>query len=672
MGGALCTNKDAVAPVYSPSGFDTQSKNNYEITNVGFEEPKAKDVDHTGRPNQDGVKPGFPGYWSGGTDGSKGGKSEEEAPAPVQIQSPPSTHPKPTLISYSELQLLEKVGEGTYGEVYRGKWLGKEVAIKRVRASSRPTGAMREEFYKEVAILESIRHPNCVLYMGCCEEPTLCIVTEFISGGTLFHRLKKWREMHNCPLELPLVLKIAKDICLGMLFLHFRKPKVLHRDLKSTNLLCDRYWNTKLADFGISRILNESTQQQPAMTQAVGSPGWMAPELFGDGLYDGKVDVYSYGIVLWELMSLERPYARMGMEPLALIYQVINENLRPKIPEGAHPPLAALVEQCWQADPKKRPGFDDVLARLDAMEADVKAARRKQADRDKKGASGNANNNKNGGEGEEGQEPEYGPFVIDDKEDGDVGDRPAPVKQLPLPPKLPPTPPKQPPTPPKQPPTPPSPAFVERDWPSPPQQPAMLAPAQPPAGPTAPASKPLGIPQNASPGANGPAAGDNVLSPQGSGVKSPVQGASSPTSPVGSPPAAATNLMSSEVSQNRICGVCGQAIFGKLIRASNGRVFHQGCFVCASCSCTLVGGGYMEQGDKHYCTDDFYRLFGKTCGGCGRVIKGTVLTAMGNSFHPECFKCQLCAVQLGERFQVTGGRAVCAMCSSNKRAIEAG
>eukprot|EP00899_Mesostigma_viride_P002690 jgi/Mesvir1/12421/Mv00589-RA.2 len=138
-----------------------------------------------------------------------------------------------TQINYSELQLLEKIGEGTFGEVFRGKWFGKEVAIKRMRTSTL-TGSMLEEFHKEVGILESIRHPNCVLYMGFCLQPQLCIVTEFIAGGNLAQRLRLWRQQHGGrPLDMQVLLKVARDVCLGIMFLHFRKQHMMHRDLKS-------------------------------------------------------------------------------------------------------------------------------------------------------------------------------------------------------------------------------------------------------------------------------------------------------------------------------------------------------------------------------------------------------------------------------------------------------
>eukprot|EP00899_Mesostigma_viride_P012543 jgi/Mesvir1/2128/Mv16654-RA.2 len=277
---------------------------------------------------------------------------------------------RPTLINYEELQMLEKVGEGTFGEVFRGKWLGKEVAIKRMRTSSL-TPSRLLDFDKEVAILEKIRHPNCVLYMGFCLRPQLCIITEFIAGGNLAARLAEWRRTERGrPLGLPLVLKVARDVCLGMMSLHCRRPAMMHRDLKSTNLLVDGQWNTKLADFGISRILEDSLLP---MTQAIGSPGWMAPELFKGAKYDGKVDVYSYGIVLWELLSLSPPYAGMGLdhEPLALIYKVCMERLRPTRPRAAPDLLWALIEDCWADDPASRPGFTSVLQRLDAIEAQL-------------------------------------------------------------------------------------------------------------------------------------------------------------------------------------------------------------------------------------------------------------------------------------------------------------
>jgi serine/threonine protein kinase len=170
-----------------------------------------------------------------------------------------------------------KLGEGYYGVVYYGKYLGNEVAIKKLKQNI-PENVI-EKFVQEVNILSNIDHPNVVKYIGAIlEEDLFCIVTEFMNSGNL------WDYIHNKNFQFTetMILKVSMDITSAMEYLHHLKPMIIHRDLKSPNILCNRFDNQsmfscKVADFGLSRFFESSIQQQ--MTKGIGTAAWSAPGL---------------------------------------------------------------------------------------------------------------------------------------------------------------------------------------------------------------------------------------------------------------------------------------------------------------------------------------------------------------------------------------------------------
>jgi len=162
-------------------------------------------------------------------------------------------------------------------------------------------------------------------------------------------------------------LKFALDAARGMLYLHVSNPVILHRDLKSDNLLVARDWTVKVGDFGLTRFLSE----KKAMTQ-VGTPMWMAPEIIIGKQYTEKADVYAFGIILWEILTRLEPYE--DKEPMQIVVEVVNDGLRPTIPdEHKNSPLVPLMKDCWHQDPDQRPAFNIIVDRLQAMfDAEVK------------------------------------------------------------------------------------------------------------------------------------------------------------------------------------------------------------------------------------------------------------------------------------------------------------
>ncbi|XP_038987634.1 serine/threonine-protein kinase STY8-like isoform X2 [Phoenix dactylifera] len=252
------------------------------------------------------------------------------------------------------LKMGDRIACGSCGDLYRGTYLGQDVAIKVLR-SEHLNEALGVEFAQEVMILREVYHRNVVRFIGACtKRPQLCIVTEYMTGGNLYDLLHK----HHNVLELSLLLKFAIDISRGMSYLH--QNDIIHRDLKTANLLMDTNNVVKVADFGVARFQS----QEGDMTAETGTYRWMAPEVINHQPYDHKADVFSFSIVLWELVTSKVPYETMTPLQAALGVRL---GLRPEIPENTHPKLVELMKRCWEAVPAKRPSFSEITIELEEL-----------------------------------------------------------------------------------------------------------------------------------------------------------------------------------------------------------------------------------------------------------------------------------------------------------------
>ncbi len=189
-------------------------------------------------------------------------------------------------------------------------------------------------------------------------------MTEYLAGGSLFDLLHP-RQRASKPSPAPRlgllrVLRYAEGICSGMRYLHSRG--VIHRDLKSGNLLLDEKDNIKLGAFGVSRRLSSRCE---SMTAETGTYRWMAPEIILHGRYDQSIDVYSFGIVLWEMFSGELPYD--NLTPVQAASAVVEANLRPAIGADVPCSLGDVMRTCWVSDSAKRPTFEVLLTELQAL-----------------------------------------------------------------------------------------------------------------------------------------------------------------------------------------------------------------------------------------------------------------------------------------------------------------
>lgn len=268
-----------------------------------------------------------------------------------------------TEIPFSELTMEEVIGVGGFGKVYRGFWRGLEVAVKAARQDPDEDITVTIENVKQEAnLFWLLEHENIVKLLGVCLHlPNLCLVMEYCRGGSL-NRILNGRKVRP-----DVLLDWAVQIARGMDYLHNRAPiSLIHRDLKSSNVLLlepiendDLQFKTlKITDFGLAREVYKTTRMSAAGTYA-----WMAPEVIKKSMYSKSSDVWSYGVVLWELLTGETPYK--GIDPFTVAYGVGVNKLTLPIPSTCPQPFRELMEACWSEDPHVRPSFENILTALD-------------------------------------------------------------------------------------------------------------------------------------------------------------------------------------------------------------------------------------------------------------------------------------------------------------------
>ncbi|KAL4331932.1 hypothetical protein GQ457_07G009400 [Hibiscus cannabinus] len=261
-------------------------------------------------------------------------------------------------IHWEHLHLGEEIGQGSYAVVYRGIWNGSDVAVKVYFAGEYKESTLLD-YKKEIDIMRKLRHPNVLLFMGAVySQERLAIVTEFLPRGSLFKALHK----NNQALDIKRRMRMALDVARGMNYLHHRNPPIVHRDLKSSNLLVDRNWNVKVGDFGLSRWKNGTFLTTKS---GRGTPQWMAPEVLRNEPSNEKSDVFSFGVILWELMTVSIPWNNLNSLQVVGVVGFMDRRL--ELPEGLDPHIDSIIRDCWQSNPENRPSFEDIINRMTGM-----------------------------------------------------------------------------------------------------------------------------------------------------------------------------------------------------------------------------------------------------------------------------------------------------------------
>ncbi|KAJ8750549.1 hypothetical protein K2173_015708 [Erythroxylum novogranatense] len=269
-----------------------------------------------------------------------------------------------------EIELHEKIGQGSTAEIYKATWRGLDVAVKCISSDYfRSIEGGVAYFIQEVETLSRQRHKFVLQLMGACLEPPnfAWLVTEFL-GTTLKHWLHgsgKRRKERLVPVP-PLKDRIARalEIAQAMQYLHEQKPKVIHRDLKPSNIFLDDANHAIVADFGHARFLSD---EEKALTGETGTYVYMAPEVIRCEPYNEKCDVYSFGVILNELITGDHPYIATDSGPSKIAMEVAEGNVRPALPEDDGHQLGELINLIclsWNQDASLRPSFARITSSL--------------------------------------------------------------------------------------------------------------------------------------------------------------------------------------------------------------------------------------------------------------------------------------------------------------------
>ena len=251
-------------------------------------------------------------------------------------------------IKRSELKYAAEIGRGSFSSVYRMTWergfgFGPlDVAAKRLN---------RRDLH-ELQMLSGLDHPNIVKLLGIVDEATdFMLILELCEGGSLRSFLDKGNRLSQ-----EQFYDWAKQAALPLEYL--KQNHLVHKDVKSPNYMITAGKTLKLGDFGIAKNIEETTYS----ATETATYAWMAPELLTENILSPKYDIFSYGIVLWEMLTGKFPFA--GLEPHAIMWRVCNENERLPIPDDCPEPVRELIERCWETDWKLRPEIEEVISRV--------------------------------------------------------------------------------------------------------------------------------------------------------------------------------------------------------------------------------------------------------------------------------------------------------------------
>lgn len=293
--------------------------------------------------------------------GSPRGHAQENA---IQVAPPlPSNRDWEIPPSEIDLESSELIGKGSFGEIRKALWRGTPVAVKTIRPSLSNDRMVVKDFQHEVELLVKVRHPNIVQFLGAVTlQKPLMLVTEFLAGGDL-HQLLRTRD----PLPPDRTVKYALDIARGMSYLHNRTKPIIHRDLKPRNIILDEDQELKVGDFGLSKFINvKHLHDVYKMTGETGSYRYMAPEVFEHNPYDKSVDVFSFAMMLYEMVEGAAPFDDKEAYEAATL--VARDDLRPDMKATSYPPgMQDLIKRCWSSYTPKRPTFDKIVEELEGI-----------------------------------------------------------------------------------------------------------------------------------------------------------------------------------------------------------------------------------------------------------------------------------------------------------------
>jgi hypothetical protein len=301
-------------------------------------------------------------------------------------------------VDYEELEMIDQIGKGSFGEIYKCRWRGTLVAAKliksaKIRKEWMKTRALKRianggdvddaigemdeadmtdtdkeaavaDFRREISVLKSLRHPNIVLLLAYSATTDMEVMISELMKCSLLDVFKA-HIVHGSKMKKKDQIIYATHLAQGMLYLHTCRPPIIHRDLKPANLLIDHSGVLKVADFGLSKVRSDPKTGETdtfMMTGETGSYRFMAPEVFRHEQYTETVDVYSYGMILFYLLDGKPPWPYLN--GVVAVRKASDECDRPPLPRHWDQRLQSLVQECWHESPQARPPFMKILRTL--------------------------------------------------------------------------------------------------------------------------------------------------------------------------------------------------------------------------------------------------------------------------------------------------------------------
>lgn len=266
-------------------------------------------------------------------------------------------------IHFNDLEMKNsvKLGQGTFGTSMKATWKNQPVVVKQIHSilleDWETNIEWKNKFFEKLKEISSLKHPNIVLLLGISLDP-LAIVTEFVNNGSVYNILRQKPGSGNLLLTSENKLQLIREISKGMSYLHSRD--IVHGNLKSQNVLCDKQFHVKISDIGIGLLFDSKNSGN----QFENNISWAAPEVLRFLQFSEKVDVYSFAIILWEFLTYSDPY--QGMFSTQIIIEVV-QGFRPRIPDSTSLEFKNLITASWQQEPTNRPSFEQINLELEKI-----------------------------------------------------------------------------------------------------------------------------------------------------------------------------------------------------------------------------------------------------------------------------------------------------------------
>jgi len=273
------------------------------------------------------------------------------------------------LLPRSSVTLGKAIGQGAFGRVYRCNVSGeKELLV----AKSINSVALRKEdqnlFRIELTVWSKLNHPSCIRLIGVClERPEYLLICPFCEGGTLAGRHEMLLKKRSPPIATAVLVRQALQVASGMAYLH--SQNIMHRDLKSPNILLTAAGDLRISDFGLAKY---APTEKSLLTAETGSYRWMAPEVLRHEPYDRSCDVFSFGMLCWEMLTYSMPFEKLT--PVQAAFAVAIDGHRPIIPRFCSTDIAKLLNRCWDKSSEQRPSFDAITLELEAKAKSLSSA----------------------------------------------------------------------------------------------------------------------------------------------------------------------------------------------------------------------------------------------------------------------------------------------------------